>query len=151
VAVLALAGIGIGTAVVPVTSSVLSAVPPERSGMAASATNTSREIGTVCGVAILGSLMFSQIFANLTTQMIRLHVPAIYRGFVFSAIETGNLSEPKGLPPGLEKILQELSGVANMAFHDGLRAVLYLSAGLALAAALLALITLRSRPVDAES
>jgi EmrB/QacA subfamily drug resistance transporter len=151
VAVLALAGIGIGTAVVPVTSSVLSAVPPERSGMAASATNTSREIGTVCGVAILGSLMFSQIFANLTTQMIRLHVPAIYRGFVFTAIETGNLSEPKGLPPGLEKILTELSGVANVAFHDGLRAVLYLSAGLALAAALLALITLRSRPADAES
>ena len=119
--------------------------------MAASATNTSREIGTVCGVAILGSLMFSQIFANLTTQMIRLHVPVIYRGFVFTAIETGNLSEPKGLPPGLEKILTELSGVANTAFHDGLRAVLYLSAGLALAAALLALITLRSRPVDAES
>jgi len=151
VAVLALAGIGIGTAVVPVTSSVLSAVPPERSGMAASATNTSREIGTVTGVAILGSLMFSQIFSNLTTQMNHLHVPAIYRGFVFSAIETGNLSEPKGLPPGLEKLLQELSGVANTAFHDGLRAVLYLSAGLALAAALLALITLRSRPVNAES
>ena len=151
VAVLALAGVGIGTAVVPVTSSVLSAVPPERSGMAASATNTSREIGTVTGVAILGSLMFSQIFANLTTQMNHLHVPTIYRGFVFTAIETGNLSEPKGLPPGLEKLLQELSGVANTAFHDGLRAVLYLSAGLALAAALLALITLRSRPVDAES
>jgi EmrB/QacA subfamily drug resistance transporter len=151
VALLALVGIGIGTAVVPVTSSVLSAVPPERSGMAASAANTSREIGTLCGVAILGSLMFSQIFANLTTQMNHLHVPAIYRGFVFSAIETGNLSEPKGLPSGLEKLLQELSGVANVAFHDGLRAVLYLSAGLALFAALLALITLRSRPIDAGS
>jgi EmrB/QacA subfamily drug resistance transporter len=149
VAVLAVAGIGIGTAVVPVTSSVLSAVPPERSGMAASATNTSREIGTVAGVAILGSLMFSQVFADLTTQMNHLHVPILYRGFVFSAIETGNFSVPANLPPGLEKLLQELSGVANGAFHDGLRAVLYLAAGLALAAALLALITLRSRPVDA--
>jgi sugar phosphate permease len=116
--------------------------------MAASATNTSREIGTVTGVVILGSLMFSRVFASLTTQMNHLHVPAIYRGFVFSAIETGNLSEPKGLPPGLEKLLTELSGVANVAFHDGLRAVLYLSAGLAVAAALLALITLRSRPAE---
>jgi EmrB/QacA subfamily drug resistance transporter len=149
--VLALAGIGIGTAVVPVTSSVLSAVPPERSGMAASATNTSREIGTVTGVVILGSLMFSRVFASLTTQMNHLHVPTLYRGFVFSAIETGNLSEPKGLPPGLEALLQKLSGVANVAFHDGLRAVLYLSAALALVAALIALITLRSRPVDADS
>ena len=41
---LALAGIGIGTTVVPITSSVLAAVPPERSGMAASASNTSREM-----------------------------------------------------------------------------------------------------------
>src|SRR5580693_7505706 len=148
---LALAGIGIGTTVVPITSSVLAAVPPERSGMAASATNTSREIGAVTGVAILGSLVYSQLHANLITQMNHLGVPVQFQGLVFTAIETGNLSEPKGLPPGLEKILQELSGVANTAFHDGLRAVLYLSAGLALAAALLALITLRSGPVDAES
>jgi sugar phosphate permease len=83
--------------------------------------------------------------------MNHLHVPTLYRGFVFSAIETGNLSEPKGLPPGLEALLQKLSGVANVAFHDGLRAVLYLSAALALVAALIALITLRSRPVDADS
>ena len=46
---LSLAGIGIGTTVVPITSAVLSAVPAERSGMAASATNTSREIGASPG------------------------------------------------------------------------------------------------------
>ena len=148
---LSLAGIGIGTTVVPITSSVLSAVPAERSGMAASVTNTSREIGAVTGVAILGSLMFTQVNASLTTQMNHLHVPAVYRGFVFAAIETGNFSVPPNLGPGLQKLLQELTNVAYAAFHDGLRTVLYLSAGLALAAALLALITLRSRPVDTGS
>jgi EmrB/QacA subfamily drug resistance transporter len=148
---LALAGIGIGTTVVPITSAVLSAVPAERSGMAASATNTSREIGVVTGAAILGSLMFSQLNASLATQMNHLHVPAVYQGFVFNAIETGNFTQPKNLSPYLEKVLTELTNVAYTAFHDGLRTVLYLSAGLAVAAALLALITLRSRPVDAES
>ena len=148
---LALAGIGIGTTVVPITSSVLSAVPAERSGMAASATNTSREIGAVTAVAILGSLMFSQVNTTLATQMNHLHVPAIYQSFVFSAIETGNFSYPSNLSPYLKKLLVELQGVANNAFHDGLRTVLYLSAGLALAAAVLALITLRSRPADAGS
>jgi hypothetical protein len=58
---------------------------------------------------------------------------------------------PAGLSGNLEKLLQELTGVAYTAFHDGLRTVLYLSAGLALAAGLLALITLRSQPVDAGS
>ena len=52
--VLPIAGIGIGMLLVPVTSVPLTVVPPERSGMAASATNTSREMGAVFGVAILG-------------------------------------------------------------------------------------------------
>ena len=43
--VLPLAGIGIGMLLVPVTSVPLTVVPPERSGMAASATNTSRRNG----------------------------------------------------------------------------------------------------------
>ena len=148
---LVLAGIGIGTTVVPITSSVLSAVPAERSGMAASATNTSREIGAVTGVAILGSLVFSQLHASLTTQMNQLHVPLLDQGLVFTAIETGNFSVPPYLSASLKKLENELTGVAFTAFHAGLRAALYLSAGLVLAAALLALITLRSRPVDAGS
>jgi EmrB/QacA subfamily drug resistance transporter len=148
---LALAGIGIGTTVVPITSAVLSAVPAERSGMAASATNTSREIGAVTGVAILGSLMFSQVNATLATQMHQLHVPAIYQGFVFSAVETGNFSVPPNLSPYLKKLIGELQNVANSAFHNGLSTVLYLSAGLALAAAVLAFVTLRSQPVNAGS
>ena len=86
---LALAGIGIGTTVVPITSSVLSAVPAERSGMAASATNTSREIGAVTGVAILGSLVYSQLHANLITQLNHLGIPASFQGQVITAIETG--------------------------------------------------------------
>ena len=144
---LAIAGIGIGTTVVPITSSVLSAVPAERSGMAASATNTSREIGAVTGVAILGSLMFSQVNASLAMQMNQLHVPAVYRSFVFSAIETGNFYVPPHLPPGLEKLLTELTNVAYAAFHNGLRTTLYLAAGLALFSAILAAITLRNTTV----
>jgi hypothetical protein len=83
--------------------------------------------------------------------MNNLHVPSVYRGFVFAAIETGNFSVPKGLSGSLLKLLNELTAVAYGAFHNGLRTVLYLSAGLSLAAALLALITLRSQSVDTGS
>jgi EmrB/QacA subfamily drug resistance transporter len=145
---LSLAGIGIGTTVVPITSSVLSAVPPERSGMAASATNTSREIGAVTGVVILGSLMFSQLLSSLVTQMNHLHVSPAIQGFAVTAVETGNFTTPPGLGPALQKLINQLTAVAFTAFHDGLRAALYLSAGLALVAGLLALITLRSTDVD---
>ena len=63
--VLPLAGVGIGMLLVPVTSVPLSVVPPERSGMAASATNTSREMGAVFGVAILGSIVNAKLTGDL--------------------------------------------------------------------------------------
>jgi EmrB/QacA subfamily drug resistance transporter len=148
---LSLAGIGIGTTVVPITSAVLAAVPAERSGMAASATNTSREIGAVTGVAILGSLMFSQLHVSLVAQMNHMHVPAIYQGIVITDLETGNFTVPPGLSAELRKLQTELTHVAYTAFHTGLRAALYLSAGLAVLAAVLALITLRTRQAESVS
>ena len=148
---LCVAGIGIGTTVVPITSAVLAAVPAERSGMAASATNTSREIGAVTGVAILGSLVYSQLHASLTAQMNHLGVPAAFQGLVTTAIETGQIPKDTNAYAGFGKLVQEVIGAAYQAFHDGLHAALYLSAGLALAAGLLALITLRVQPVNSGS
>jgi EmrB/QacA subfamily drug resistance transporter len=147
---LSLAGIGIGTTVVPVTSSVLNAVPAERSGMAASATNTSREIGAVTGVAILGSLVYSRLVDSLNGQLNHLGIPASFHAQVITAIETGAIPKNTNYGP-FEHLVQEVIGAAYTAFHAGLHAALYLSAALALAAGLLALITLRSQPVDAGS
>jgi len=148
---LALAGIGIGTTVVPITSSVLSAVPPERSGMAASASNTSREIGAVTGVAVLGSLVYSQLHVSLVTHMNQLGVPQAFQGLVINAIETGTIPSNTSAYAGFGKLVQEVIGAAYTAFKDGLHAALYLSGGLVLAAALLSFITLRSRPVNSGS
>jgi EmrB/QacA subfamily drug resistance transporter len=147
---LTLAGIGIGTTVVPITSSVLNAVPAERSGMAASATNTSREIGAVTGVAILGSLVYSRLIASLTAQLNHLGIPASFHDQVIIAVETGTIPKNTNYGP-FEHLVQEVIGAAYTAFHNGLHAALYLSAALALAAGLLALITLRSHPVDTGS
>jgi EmrB/QacA subfamily drug resistance transporter len=151
VVALALAGIGIGTTVVPITSSVLSAVPAERSGMAASATNTSREIGAVTGVAVLGSLVYSQLRSSLAGQMNHLGIPAGFQTLVTNALETGQIPKNTAGYAAYGPLVAKVIGAAYTAFHNGLHAALYLSAGLVLAAGLLALITLRSRPVDTGS
>jgi len=148
---LALAGIGIGTTVVPITSTVLAAVPPEHSGMAASATNTSREIGAVTGVAVLGSLVYSRLYASLVAQMIHLGVPPAYRLLVITAVETGQIPHSPSGYAQFGKVVQEVINAAYTSFHYGLHVALYLSAALALAAGLLAFITPRSPQVDAES
>ena len=146
---LALAGIGIGVTVVPVTSTVLNAVVPERSGMAASATNTSREIGAVTGVAVLGALVFSQLNASLTSHLLALNVPAgektLILGFkstIITFIETGQ-TPTKYTSYGA--IVNQVIGAAYASFGQGLHDALYLAAGLVILAGLLTAATLGGR------
>ena len=143
---LALTGIGIGTTVVPITSSALSAVPPERSGMAASATNTSREIGAVTGVAILGALVNAQLHSSLISRLGHLGIPANFQSIVINAIETGTVpssGRANGAgPAGEGQLVQEVIHAAYSAFYSGLHAALLLSACLVLAAGLFAFVDL---------
>jgi EmrB/QacA subfamily drug resistance transporter len=148
---LALTGIGIGATVVPITSSALSAVPPERSGMAASATNTSREIGAVTGVSVLGALVYGQLNSSIARQLHALGLPAAIQKVVINGVETGQVpsSSASGIgPAGQAALVQKVLDAAYTAFHDGLRDALFLSAALVLAAGLLAVMTLRARPTD---
>jgi len=62
-AALGLAGLGFGITVVPLTSAVLSHVPARHSGIAASATNTARQLGAVVGVVVLGAIVNAQLKA----------------------------------------------------------------------------------------
>ena len=143
---LALAGIGIGITVVPVTTTVMNAVPPERSGMAAGAANTSREIGAVTGVAVLGALVFAQINASLTVHLEQLGVPVAYKSLILQFIETGQVQGATvGNYSSYGPIVGKVIGAAYASFGDGVHAALYLSAGLMLLAGILAAVTLRER------
>jgi EmrB/QacA subfamily drug resistance transporter len=150
-AALALTGIGIGTTVVPSTASALSAVPPERSGMAASAANTSREIGAVTGVAILGALVNAQLRSSLTSKLRHLGIPVNFQSIVIHAIETGGVpSSGHAEAAGQGALVQEVIHAAYNAFYTGLHAALFLSAFLVLAAGLFAFVVLRKRRQPAE-
>jgi EmrB/QacA subfamily drug resistance transporter len=139
VTALALVGIGIGVTVVPVTTSVLNAVPADRSGMAASAANTSREIGAVTGVAILGSLVSSRLVAGVTSLLASMHLTA-FAPYVINGIETGKTPTPAQLAiPGAKQVFD----AAYAAFGTGVHWALYLSAGLVLFAAVLTVTFLR--------
>ena len=102
----------------PITSSVLGAVPPERSGMAASAANTSREIGAVTGVAVLGALVNAQLHADLVSRLTRLGIPAHFQSIVVTRSRPAG-SRPAAPPrrrggPGNAAVVQQ---VINAAYH----------------------------------
>jgi MFS family permease len=158
---LVLTGVGVGSTVVPITSSALSAVPPERSGMAASATNTSREIGAVTGIAILGALVNAQLRSSLTASMVKLHIPDTFQAIAIKIIETGGLSAGGGgagqvgsAAAGQGVLVVEMTHAAYNAFYTGLRAALVVSAILVFAAGIFAFVTLtlrRGRPPRAAA
>jgi MFS family permease len=146
---LAVAGIGIGITVVPVTSAVLEAVPPDRSGMAASVANTSREIGAVTGVAVLGAIVYAQLTSSLTYNIQHLKLPAADRAailplvpYIIHVIESGQTNLAQNYA-SMGTIVQDVLNAAYGAFGTALHTALYVSAGLVLFAAVLAAVTLR--------
>jgi EmrB/QacA subfamily drug resistance transporter len=127
-----LAGLGFGMAIVPVTSSVLTVAPPERSGMAASATNTSREMGAVLGVAVLGALVNGSLTSKLTATMQALHIPSQFQGLVITYVTTGAAPSSIGgvsiSNPAVKALENKILGAAAGAFLAGLRDALLLAA-----------------------
>jgi EmrB/QacA subfamily drug resistance transporter len=54
---LSLIGIGFGLAMSPLTAAAISTVAPQEGGLASGVSNTSRQIGSVLGVAVLGTIV----------------------------------------------------------------------------------------------
>lgn len=134
---LALTGAGMGLAMVPVTVVVLDEVPAEHSGMAASATNTARQLGVVFGVAVLGALVNAQLTSDLRGRLDKLHVPRFFQGFIIDAYKHG--ASPGGSSSPVhtlyQSIIDRILPAAYAAFHDGLSTALTISAVLIVLAA----------------
>jgi EmrB/QacA subfamily drug resistance transporter len=146
--VLPIAGIGIGMILVPVTSVPLTVVPPERSGMAASATNTSREMGAVFGVAVLGALVNAKLTGGLAARLKAIGIPPNFQTVVLHAVQTGGAggSAASGAEhssnAAVAKIATKVIQAAYDAFGSGLHLALLVSGCLLLAGTIVAASTL---------
>lgn len=148
-AALAVAGLGIGTVVVPITFAGTSAAPARRVGMASSAVNTSREIGAVVGTAVLGAIVNAQLTSHLTGELRRLGIPANFQGIVINAVEHGGLpsgSAPSSAVQEYGSIVNKVINAAYDAFYAGLHVALLVSAAVVLVASVVAAVLYR-RPV----
>ncbi len=149
-----LAGTGVGMAMVPVTSAALGSVPPEHSGMAASTTNTFRELGAVVGVATLGSIVNGQLTVNLVRRLSAIGIPKQFQSLVVSAVTTGTYQgEAKAATAqnhAIAHIVNEVVSAAYGAFGRGLTISLNIAGALLLASAVLALATVYGRRIHLE-
>jgi len=148
--ILPIAGIGFGIALVPVTSTPLTVVRPERSGMAASATNTAREMGAVFGVAVLGSIVNSKLTGQLAARLKAIGIPPSFQNLVLHAITGGGLgsggaasSAEHSKNAAIAAIATKVVNAAYEAFGSGLHLALDISGVLLLCGAIVAATAVR--------
>ena len=127
-----LAGIGFGIIIVPINATALASLPPSYSGVAASTINTSRELGAVTGVAILGSIVNAQLTVQLTQRLVRIGIPPLYRNQIIAAVTNGALnSKAKAFSnqssPAIKAIINKVVNAAYGAFGHGLDIALSLA------------------------
>ena len=146
---LAIAGLGFGIALVSMTAAVLGLVPAEESGMAASTVNTSRELGGVFGVAVLGSVVNAQLTSGLTEKLVKLGIPKSFREIVIQFVTTGgniNAAESSPAARGHLKVVAKVLKAASDSAGRGIHLTLQIAGGVVLSAAVVALFAARHRP-----
>src|SRR5205823_8186775 len=121
---LAIAGLGFGMALVPVTTAALGSVPAEHSGMAAAMKNASRELGAVFGVAVLGSIVNGQLNTDLRHQLRALGIPPNIQSVVIHVVTHGGNTSGNGSSHGL---VAKITQAAEHAFAPGINTAMPLS------------------------
>ncbi|WP_234313665.1 MFS transporter [Streptomyces sp. NBRC 109706] len=138
---LAITGLGLGLAMVPAVDAAMGALPPDRFGAGSGMLTTVRLLGSALGVALLGSLLAHTYRGRLDTSGL---TEAAAEGAGRSVTSAHQWAERLNRP--------ELAEAADAAFTHATTVALFVSAYLALAAALLAawLLT-RAHPVSAPA
>src|SRR5215216_7163841 len=118
--VLVMMGIGIGATMAPMTAAVMNAVGSERAGLGSAMTNTSREVGGVFGIALLGTILTTRLRSAIEPALSGLGLPAGQRAAIAEAAGHGALDRSvlTGLTP------QQLNGVRQAfaeSFMSGFR------------------------------
>jgi EmrB/QacA subfamily drug resistance transporter len=88
VPVLFVYGLGVGLATAQLTGVVLADVPVTSSGQGSGTQSTSRQVGSAFGIAILGTVLFSTLGAQLTRKLAGIpRIPAGQRAGIVTAVK----------------------------------------------------------------
>ncbi|MFQ5974614.1 MAG: MFS transporter, partial [Alphaproteobacteria bacterium] len=135
----AVLGVGMAISVAPLTTVVLAAVDVRRAGVASGINNAVARIAGLLAIAVMGVFVLGAFNGALDGRLATLELPAGARQMLDQErIKLAGAEIPGGLGAQLQAALEQ--AVAD-AFVSGFRLAMLIAAGLALASALVALLT----------
>ena len=116
---LALSGLGMGLVIAPVNTVIMSAAPIEKSGAASGIMSTTRQIGSLLGIAVLGAVLQSRLISSVTNSLN--NIPTItdeLKAKITSTMSNGGFSggmNLNGIPEEYSTDIMQMfySGFAN--------------------------------------
>ncbi|WP_390886073.1 MFS transporter [Corynebacterium ramonii] len=127
--VLAIYGAGVGLASAQLASVVLADVPVESSGMGSATQSTSRQLGSVLGVAIAGTVLAIDVVRRVVEGLTNLGMTGPQAEQLAHATAD---SAGAAIPALAEKMGPDVGSALSAAFADATSSVLYVSAGVLL-------------------
>ncbi|HSL10510.1 MAG TPA: MFS transporter [Actinomycetota bacterium] len=135
----AIMGHGIGSTMAPMTAAVMNSVGRERAGLGSATTNTSREVGGVLGIALLGTILFSQLSSAIAPLLADTSLSAGQQRAVIEIARHGVPGAEQLAPLGLSASQGlEVVGAFREAYMSGFRVAIAVAACVMLAAAFVA-------------
>jgi hypothetical protein len=118
-------GHGMGATMAPMTAAVMNSVGPQRAGLGSAMTNTSREVGGVLGIALLGAILESKLRASFGPALAHLglapaKIQQVAEG-VANGRPVGQVAAKLGLTNGVQTGVKSAYADAFMrGFHPAL-------------------------------
>jgi hypothetical protein len=135
--VFAIMGHGIGATMAPMTAAVMNAVGHERAGLGSAMTNTSREVGGVVGIALLGTVLTTRLRATLEPSLATIGLEPSQQAAVAEAAGRGRIDPAllQTLSPGQRA---SVADAFRQSFMSGFRVSLLIGGLVLLVAAVIA-------------
>jgi MFS family permease len=143
-------GAGMALTMAPMTAAVMASVPTRHAGVASAATNTSRELGGVFGVALLGAIVTSAFRRSFTGRLVTDGIPhatqIVAKAGSKAAAGGGSLAAFKQqAPPGTPVALVErVYNAAQQSFVHAMHIGIFVAIGFMVLAAIVSAVFVRS-------
>jgi EmrB/QacA subfamily drug resistance transporter len=136
------AGAGAGLVNVPLVSTAVGVVAPERAGMASGINSTFRQVGIATGVAAFGTILATQIRGQVVTHLANGPLAA-HAHSLAAAISSGSV--PKAIAETPAPLRGLVAFAARASYVDALNRIVLIGALVAFAASVASLLLIRQR------